>query len=264
MIKTRYWLLVVVLCMSFSSDLQKKTVRQDGYDIECYIELKEPNSLNSHKMYYWFKSGQIHQSLSTIGGYVLHGNFVKYYRSNQLAEKGNFSHGLKTGIWRSWHENGLIKEQEIWKNGYKQGNYYNYNSKGELILAGSYRRNKKIGRWINYTTKDTIYYKKGVEFDKKPLNLIQRLVRKKDSIEKAHIRFEKIQKKKTDSINKAKHKKERLLKKRNDSISKAKEKIRKTQQKKLDSIKKAKNTKQTFFNKLFKNSDMPKKQNIKK
>ena len=50
-------------------------------------------------MYYWFKSGEIHQSISSSGGFVLHKNYLKYFKSNQLAEEGAFSYGLKDGEW---------------------------------------------------------------------------------------------------------------------------------------------------------------------
>lgn len=256
--------LIALLCFSFTSDLQKRIVRQDGFDIECYIAIKELNSFNANKVYYWYKSGEIHNSQSNIGGNVLHNTFIKYYRSNQLAEKGDFDFGLKTGIWQSWHENGQLKIKEYWNNGYREGNYYGYDQDGQLTLKGKYRKNIKVGQWINYANKDTLYYKKGIGFDERPKGLIERLLRKKDSVEKATIKFEKIHKRRTDSIKKEKLKRSRLIKKQKDSIAKSQEKLRKLNQKKLDSIDKANNPKQSFLERWFKKNDQPKKATNKK
>ncbi|WP_308993705.1 hypothetical protein QLS71_008015 [Mariniflexile litorale] len=262
--KEIFILFVVFLCFSFSSDVQKRIVRDGEFDIECYISTKKIIYLNNKKLYYWYKSGEIHFSQSNVGGSVLHNEYLKYYRSNQLAEKGVFNYGLKTDVWKSWHENGQLKEREIWNNGFLNGEYTSYNSDGDLVLKGRYRNNFKVGYWINYKTKDTSYYKKDFKFDEKPKNLVQRLLRKKDSTEKVQIKFDKINKKRVDSIQKEKLKRGRLIKKRNDSIRKAQEKINRLNQKTLDSIEKTKKVDKGFFNKLFKRGRLNKKEVVKK
>lgn len=206
------------------------------------------------KTYYWFKSGEIHHSLSNIGGYVLHNSYIKYYRSNQLAEKGVFHYGLKTGVWEGWHENGQLKFKEYWNNGYKDGEFMAYDVDGHLELKGTYRNNLKVGYWVNYKTKDTLYYKKNIEFEEKPKNLLQRLLRKKDSLEKVQIKTDRILKRKNDSIKKAKANQNRLIEKRNDSINRAQKRLQKQNQKKIDSINKSKGIKnsKSLFERLFK------------
>ena len=147
--------------MSFAvSDLQKKLVRQNGYNIECFTSTKQKKADHS-KMYYWFKAGKVHNSESSIGGLLLHNAYSKYYRSNQLAEKGAFNYGLKNDLWTSWFENGLVNEQYNWKNGHKQGDYILNDEDGILVTKGYYKNNLKHGVWINYKTKDTVSYKLG-------------------------------------------------------------------------------------------------------
>lgn len=253
-------LLTVVMCLAFTTDLQKRTVREKGFDIECYISLKKLKSYDDDKIYYWFKSGGIHQSLSNIGGDVLHDSYLKYYRSNQIAERGIFNYGLKTGTWRDWNEAGQLVLQEQWSNGYKHGKSISYNTNGDLKLKGEYKNNIKVGRWINYNTKDTVYYKKDAVFNEKPQGLIKRLLRKKDSIEKVQIKQDRFIKKRNDSLNRMKIKFKRTLKKRNDSIKRIQNKLNKRIKKKQDSINKIKKQqKETtkndtigFFKRLFK------------
>ncbi|WP_428741883.1 toxin-antitoxin system YwqK family antitoxin [Tenacibaculum sp.] len=257
------FLVISCIFFSFLSDVQKRTIRDDGFDIECYIALKKLKSFGMDKTYYWFKSGRIHHSLSNIGGYVLHDSYIKYYRSNQLAEKGVFNYGLKTGIWENWYENGQLKLQEVWSNGYRDGEMTSYDEDGNLVLKGEYRNNLKVGYWIDYKTKDTLYYKKDIKFEEKPKNLLQRVLRKKDSIEKVQIKAERINERKKDSLKRVKRKVDRLIKKRNDSINKAQEKMEKLNQKKLDSIEKSRNTHESFFDKLFKKKDKKQKEPVK-
>lgn len=238
--------LMSIFC-AFSPDLQKRIVRDGEFDIECYIYPKKDVSLNGKKTYYWFKSGRVHQSKSGIGGSVLHDSYTKYYRSKQLAEKGTFKKGLKIGIWKNWHENGNLKTREVWKNGFLDGVYTLYNSDGTLAESGKYRNNRKVGRWINFVTQDTTYHKKDSVFTEKPLNLVQRILRKRDSLEKVKIKHERIKKRKTDSVQKVKSKLERKIKKRNDSIHRAKKKQERKNQKRLDSIERANTPKKKLF-----------------
>lgn len=236
-------------------------VRENGFDIECYISLNKIKNFQAFKTYYWFKSGRIHSSLGNAGGYVLHQSCSKYYRSNQIAEKGFFNKGLKDGVWESWYENGQLQLQEFWKDGYRDGLSSAYDSEGEIIFTGDYSNNLKTGRWINYKAKDTTYHKNDSIYVEKPLGLIMRVLRKRDSLEKVQIKLDKINKTQTDSLKRLKLKFDRKIKRRNDSIKKTQKKINKIAKKKLDSINKSKDNEGGFFNKLFHNNSKNKKNN---
>lgn len=207
--KLMTFLLISMICFAFTTDVQKRVIRENGFDVECYISLKKLKSFNDDKTYYWFKSGGIHQSLGNVGGYVLHNLHLKYYRSNQLAEKGAFNYGVKNGIWKFWNKKGQLILQERWNNGFKQGEFTKYNDQGDLVTIGTYKNNLKTGRWIDYVSMDTTYHKSDAVFNKKPKNLLQRVLRKKDSLEKANEKSKKLFLKRKDSIEKAKNKKKK-------------------------------------------------------
>ncbi|MEW4923104.1 hypothetical protein [Algibacter sp. 2305UL17-15] len=257
--KSIIFIFTIGVCFAFTIDVQKRMVRENGFDIECYISLKKSKNFDNNKIYYWFKSGRIHSSLANAGGYVLHNSCSKYYRSNQIAEQGAFNYGLKDGVWKSWYENGQLQLQEFWKAGYKDGKSTVYDSEGKIISVGDYRNNLKTGRWINYKTKDTTYHKNNSTYTERPLGLIERVLRKRDSLEKVQIKLDKIFKRKTDSLKRLKIKFDRKIKKQNDSIKKQKKKLNKIAQKKLDSINKHKNTEDGFFKKLFQKNSKGKK-----
>ncbi|PIA78148.1 hypothetical protein BFR04_07925 [Gaetbulibacter sp. 4G1] len=252
--KLTIFLLIAIVCFAFTTDVQKRTVRENGFDVECYISLKKLKTYDADKIYYWFKSGGIHQSLGNVGGNVLHNLHLKYYRSNQLAEKGNFSYGLKTGAWKTWYKNGQLKVNQEWVYGYKNGDFKTYDSLGNLIIKGKYKNNLKDGYWIDFIKKDTTYHKNNFEFKERPKTLVERILRKKDSIEKVQIKLDRKTKRRNDSIKRVKLKLKRFNKKRSDSIKRVHNKAMKLKKKKTDSIEKSlgNKTKKGFFKRLFK------------
>ncbi len=244
-------LIITLFCFAFTTDVQKRVIRDKEYDIECFVTSKALKNYNNKKMYYWFRSGKVHRSVSSSGGFLLHGNYSKFFKDNRLAEQGEFSQGLKHGAWKTWYKNGQLKTKEYWDNGFKEWGFTSFDSLGNPVLKGHYRNNKRAGKWIDFANKDTLYYKDNTPYKEKPLNLIERTVRKRDSLEKIQIKQERITKRYNDSLKRVKLKKERIIKKRNDSIHKAQEKISKQRQKKIDSINKSKQPKKNFFKHLF-------------
>jgi antitoxin component YwqK of YwqJK toxin-antitoxin module len=184
-----------VSLLSVSSDLQKKMIRQDGYDINCNVYLKPLKTYDITREYYWFKSSEIHSSLGSAGGLVLHDEFEKYYRSNQLAEKGEFDYGLKQGLWIEWYDSGQLKSTTEWNQGLKHGAYVLYNKKGHQIITGSYKRNDSVNKWINHITKDTTYFQKGEALTEKPVTLWQRVFKQRDSLEKLKRKQDRVKRK---------------------------------------------------------------------
>lgn len=176
--------------LSTSSDTQRKLIRQGNFDIECNVYLKRLKTFEKDKEYFWFKSNEIHNTSGTSGGLVLHNNFAKFYRSNQLAQSGNFNYGLKDGMWQEWYENGKIKSIIDWKNGSKHGKYLSFNKKGDILISGYFKNNDSTKVWINHFKKDTTYFKKGEAHNERPKNLIQRVFRKRDSLEKKELKEE--------------------------------------------------------------------------
>ncbi|NQY30194.1 MAG: hypothetical protein HRT69_12080 [Flavobacteriaceae bacterium] len=158
--------LLFFACKPNAELLQKKKIQTTTYKEDCVVVLKNVKpSLNS--TYFWYKSNEIHQSKGDYSGDLLQDKYVRHYITNELAEKGNFSYGLKKGEWKSWFKNGKLKTIAHWKKGELSGKYFLHNGSGELVLKGKYSKGKRVGKWINYVKKDTTRYKKGIVFIKK-------------------------------------------------------------------------------------------------
>jgi len=146
---------------------QKRIVNNSDFDYEFYITQDEVKYPKEGRIYYWYKSGQIHHSKSAIGGSVLHDSYTKYYKSSQLAEKGNFKLGLKDGVWRTWNEEGELQVVVAWKKGVKNGKFMQYDAEGNMTVKGQFQNHKQHGTWVDYVKKDTLYFKDGNKIDPK-------------------------------------------------------------------------------------------------
>lgn len=153
---------------------QKRIINDQNFDHEFYISSEKIKRPKVGKTYFWYRAGEIHRSTADIGGSVLVNDYVKYYKSKQLAEKGVFDNGLKDGLWKSWHENGNLAKIEKWKNGSRHGNFITYTENGEKKVEGTYRNHKKHGTWIDYVSQDTLVYEKGFIIPKKQKDTVKR------------------------------------------------------------------------------------------
>lgn len=89
--------------------------------------------------YYWVADNKINITQGGYDGYILDGEYTEFsYPSNQLICKGEFTTGLKSGTWKTWHENGRIKYSEHWKKGVLDGDRNIYNPSGELLKSEHY------------------------------------------------------------------------------------------------------------------------------
>jgi antitoxin component YwqK of YwqJK toxin-antitoxin module len=148
------------------------------YKYEIEITNDDLKNKSIVKEYFWFKSQQIHKSVGDYNGKLLNGMYVKSYKSNQLAEKGTFKMGLKVGEWFEWYENGKIQKMIHWNKGLLDGDFIEYFEDGRISLTGKFNKGIKDGIWIDYLKKDTTYYSKGLEFNQKPKNKLNRLFNK--------------------------------------------------------------------------------------
>jgi len=67
--------------------------------------------------YYWYNANTIHFSQGGFSGNLLNGTYTEYYLKLNLQKQGNFKNGLKDGKWKSWNEDGTLREISQWKNG---------------------------------------------------------------------------------------------------------------------------------------------------
>ncbi len=160
-----YLAIVFVLAPLFSlnNDLQRKIISDSEFSYTFYVTTKNKTKKIGPRFYYWFKSGEIHSSQGGSSGDLLHGDFTKSYKNNNLAEQGRFKNGLKDKLWKRWHSNGQLYEITRWNNGIRTGKYVQFSEGGEMTIQGAFKNSKKHGVWVSGVSKDTVFYKNGEE-----------------------------------------------------------------------------------------------------
>ena len=74
--------------------------------------------------------------------------------SNELVEKGQFSDGMKIGVWESFSVNGQkIREFNYDDSGALNGKVKSYYANGTMKLEGEFVANKKSGTWTYYNSR---------------------------------------------------------------------------------------------------------------
>lgn len=69
------------------------------------------------KKYHWLVQDTIIETNANYSGKLLHGPYEEFYESGQLAIKGLFNYGLKTGKWFHWSEKGEQLYTQRWTRG---------------------------------------------------------------------------------------------------------------------------------------------------
>ncbi|NHF59003.1 hypothetical protein FK220_006610 [Flavobacteriaceae bacterium TP-CH-4] len=162
--------LTALLFLSFflfpSKNVQRKIISDSEFNYTFYVSTEDIAAKKGPRYYYWYKAGEIHSSQGGSAGDLLHGDFTKSYKDNNLAEQGSFKKGLKDNLWKKWYKNGQLYEIASWKSGLRTGQYLQFSEAGQVMISGRFKKDMKHGIWINGTTNDTVFFKKGVEIDK--------------------------------------------------------------------------------------------------
>lgn len=158
----RYLLLFLAFALvSFSDPYTIKRISDKDFRYEFYTTAKKIKP-KTDRTYFWFKGGFIHEAQGGIAGDLLDDKFTKMYHSNQLAEQGQFKEGLRVGLWKTWHPNGVLATTLTYSKGLRSGKYFRYDESGNLIENGKFSSNLKTGKWTNTESKEITTYRKGV------------------------------------------------------------------------------------------------------
>ncbi len=147
------FLFQIGVTLAFCQELtSKRFVKTDSFKCEFYVSNRNLKDfqIQDSLTYYWCKAQKLLVTQGGVGGKVIDGNFLKFYHSGQLAEKGFFRMGLKHGIWKTWYLNGSLRSIYHYRNGRKNGNYALFDEQGFILKNGKYANDKpKVKRTRN-------------------------------------------------------------------------------------------------------------------
>lgn len=170
---TRLLLIVLLTASSTATNAQyyNGRVRIDSSDRSYIFQVTDDNQrTNPGLYYYWFKSGRIHKTQGGYYGKLLHGDYKVVDLDRHLLEEGQFKKGQKTGLWRSWYEDGTLKSTwrkrfGFWNNKYSI-NEYDVN--GNTTKSGFQNKGLFTGYQAALQGDSTVitYFKNGQEIPK--------------------------------------------------------------------------------------------------
>ena len=125
------------------------------------------------KTYTWYMKNSIQVTQGNYDGKLLHGSYSQYYcKTNQLAAKGVYQHGLKEGVWYEWNADGKLSSDIKYKKGFKRGKANFYDSSGRIVEKCRFKNDMKHGKSYSYVDgvkQKPVKYKKGEIKEQKPL-----------------------------------------------------------------------------------------------
>jgi antitoxin component YwqK of YwqJK toxin-antitoxin module len=93
----------------------------------------------------------------------LNGFSLKFYTDSTLAEKLQYSDGIKKGEWLQYHPNGKIFLKAIYVNGLLEGKFDTWYEDGNPHYSGVYKNNLRKGKWKIYLENGALKYE--IDYD---------------------------------------------------------------------------------------------------
>ena len=69
---------------------------------------------------------------------------------------GNYSKDKENGLWKSWYENGQLKDIGYFNSGKMNNNWKGYYKSGQLKYSGEYNNDYKVNTWTYWSDKGKI------------------------------------------------------------------------------------------------------------
>lgn len=81
------------------------------------LMLKGKEKFETNKIYTSYKNNTINNTQGASGGKLLHGSYREYFFEGAIKKSGSFDHGLKSGNWSFYDENGSLLSSLKYKKG---------------------------------------------------------------------------------------------------------------------------------------------------
>ena len=96
------------------------------------------------------------------------GHWRAYHEDGSLAEEGQYSLGLKVGVWQTYHPGHTLKELITYDiQGSRVGSYLKMSKEGMSQIKGNFKNNRRDGAWVFYYQNGQpgieIYFKNGLK-----------------------------------------------------------------------------------------------------
>lgn len=132
--------------------MDRFTINTDSFRVIGNLaSYNKETAVKLERTYYWFAGGKIQQTQGSYQQRLLDGDYLKSFELNkQIAEKGTFKKGLKSGKWNAWALDGQLKANTKYCKGFKQGYEVIYTENGMPSKKTHYNKGLKNGKEFSY------------------------------------------------------------------------------------------------------------------
>lgn len=132
-------------------DSRKVTITTPDSVIKLNVLTRKVSINPDHRLdYFWYFKDHIYTSQGDYTYYPLHGEYRVFNKSGNLATKGEFIKGLKSGVWKRWFVNGKLRSESHWMRGKQTGIHLSFDTTGQLMKHERYKNGQLHGRCIYY------------------------------------------------------------------------------------------------------------------
>ncbi|MEA1886544.1 MAG: hypothetical protein U9N72_04980 [Bacteroidota bacterium] len=86
----------------------------------------------------------------------IEGTRIKYHWNGEIAEKLEFSEGIKSGKWKQYFTDGTLALESTYINGKRNGEFKSWHTNGKPEITGRYVENVRTGVWNFYNSDGTL------------------------------------------------------------------------------------------------------------
>ncbi len=86
---------------------------------------------------YYYTNGKVMETGNYTAG-LKAGMWIRYNENGAKTAVANFLNGKKNGTWMVWDDNGIKRYEMTYANGEKTGTWYNWDERGEVIASTLY------------------------------------------------------------------------------------------------------------------------------
>lgn len=102
-----------------------------------------------------FASGVMKSEITISNGKV-DGLAIYFYENGAKMESGNYTSGLRVGLWEKWSEKGQQIGIANYKSGMKQGVWMVWDDQGRKRMEMHYLNGEKSGKWMMWDENGTL------------------------------------------------------------------------------------------------------------
>lgn len=124
---------------------------------QLYYKGQFENDVPQGEFWFWYDTGEAMSKVIHLDG-AKRMDVINYYKNGYPMSKGEYVEGqldgqvekLKTGEWKFYNEDGILKTVENYENGLRNGKSISYFASGKVLLEYTFENDLREGPWVEY------------------------------------------------------------------------------------------------------------------